>query len=158
VLLILLTAQSLWNGSTALERNRLNAGFTKTELVDLTSWCRDNLSPDAVLLIHDAGYISHATDFRLVDFVGLKTPSSVHLHRSITWPTCGLGRGQAVHEIALGAHPDYLVMLQGWNRIYKITQSLRTRGWRLDEVRRPDGGEGYSVYRLGVPSITGTSR
>jgi hypothetical protein len=156
--LILVAAQSIWNGSSALETNRANSKFTQMELDALAAWCRDNLPSDAVLLVHDVGYISHATDFRLVDFVGLKTPSSVGFHRSITWPTSGQGRGEAVHEIALGSRPDYLVMLSGWDEIYNITDSLRARGWRLDEVRRPQREEGYSVYRLGIPVSTGMSR
>jgi hypothetical protein len=156
--LILVAAQSIWNGSSALETNGANSKFTQMELDGLAGWCRENLPSDAVLLVHDVGYISHATDFRLVDFVGLKTPSSVRLHRSITWPTCGQGRGEAVHEIALGSRPDYLVMLKGWDEIYNITDSLRSRGWRLDEVRRPNVEEGYSVYRLSAPTSAGTSR
>ncbi|MGH9461247.1 MAG: hypothetical protein ACRD1X_08510 [Vicinamibacteria bacterium] len=99
--LILVAAQSIWNGWSALETNRANSKFTQMELDALAGWCRENLQPDAVLVIHDVGYTSHATDFRLVDFVGLKTPSSVGFHR----PTCGQGRGQAVQRDRAGIAP-----------------------------------------------------
>ena len=62
--------------------------FTQHELKGAADWCLDNLSPSSILLVHDTGYIAYATSFRLVDFVGLKTPSSVHYNKTITWPSC----------------------------------------------------------------------
>ena len=151
VMLVLLAAQSISNGAAAWNQNKLNARFTEAELEGMAAWSRNHLPRDAVLLVHDVGYISHATDFRLVDFVGLKTPSSVHFHRTMTWPSCGEHRGQAVHQIALLGRPGYLVMLQGWDRIYRITDSLRSQGWRVDEVRSPHETHAYRIYRLGLP-------
>ncbi len=123
--------------------------FTRTELAPLADWCRHHLPPDARVLVHDAGYIAYGTRLHLIDLVGLKTPSAVEFHQRFTVPTCGAGRGEAVHQIALRTHPDYLVVLRAWDGIYRITESLRARGWQLDPRYGRD--RQYVVYKLTPP-------
>jgi hypothetical protein len=135
--------------SARWEAHLNNRRFTSGELAVVADWCNRNLPPDATLLVHDAGYISYATRFRLTDMVGLKTPGNIPFHVNGTWRTCGAGRGAAVAAIAREQHPDYLVMLRGWDRIYRITDGLRAAGFRLDELRHVR--EGYEVYRLTPP-------
>jgi hypothetical protein len=150
--LALATGESALRLPRAWETARQNRRFTQAELHGVAEWCSTNLPEGATLLIHDAGFISHATNFNLVDFVGLKTPSSVDYHRRLTWPTCGTQRTLAVHEIARDQRPDYLVMLEDWDRIYRITRGLEERGWRLISLRGGDGdGPAYQVYRLEPP-------
>jgi hypothetical protein len=128
---------------------RATLRFTGDELDGVARWCREYLPPDATLLVHDIGYISYATPFRLVDFVGLKSPAAREAHRRWTWPACGgMGRSAAVAAIAADARPGYLVMLQGWDGVYQFTAGLRALGWGLVPVR-PEGD--YRVYRLVPP-------
>ncbi len=148
-LLVVAVDQSALEARARWAEHRANCRFTRTELAPLADWCNHHLPPGARILVHDAGYIAYGTRFELVDLVGLKTPPSVGFHQRYTVPTCGPGRGEAVHQIALRTHPDYLVVLRGWDGIYRLTISLRARGWRLDEVY--GAGRQYVVYRLTPP-------
>jgi hypothetical protein len=121
-------------------------GFTAVELDGVATWARDNLPPTATLLVHDAGYISYVTDFRLVDLVGLKTPSNVHYHKDLTWKSCGARRGDAIDQIALESKPAYAVLLRGWDRAFRISDALRRHGWSVTRVR--EAPLGYDVFRL----------
>lgn len=114
----------------------------------VATWANANLPATATLLIHDAGYISYATKFRLVDFVGLKTLSSIEMNRRYTYGRCGAGPALAVSEIARQAKPDYLVMLDDWDGVFRVTAGLRSLGWGLDEVNH--SGD-YRVFRLTRP-------
>jgi hypothetical protein len=108
--------------------------FTRHQLTDLANFCNRSFSPDTRLLIHDAGYISFATQFELVDLVGLKTPAAVAYNRAITYPTSGYYRSVAISRLALDTHPQYLVVLNAWDRIFRISDGLRQNGWTLDRV------------------------
>ncbi len=121
---------------------------TRVELAGVANWCNLNLPSNSRLLIHDAGYISYATRFEMLDLVGLKTPSNIAFHRDLTYPSSGKRRGLAINAAALRAQADYLVVLDLWNGIFDITNSLKANGWRLDPVRT----EGiYRVYKLTKP-------
>ena len=150
VILVLATFQSLL---LFLPRYRFHLQeilFTKRELAGVAAWCNANLPPQAKLLIHDAGYISCATKFRMIDCVGLKTPSSIPFHARITEPSKGEERGIAVHQIALLNKPDYLIMLDKWDGFFKITAGLRQNGWKLTPLRGNETGlkRYYEVYSL----------
>lgn len=127
---------------------------TRYELAGVAAWCDKNLPPESRLLIHDAGYISYATRFQMEDLVGLKTPSNITFHRDLTYPTNGAQRATAIHAAALRARADYIIVLDLWDGIFKITDGLRHYGWRLDPVRT----EGiYRVYRLSRVQSTPTA-
>jgi hypothetical protein len=127
-------------------------GYTQS-LVAVSDWSNHHLPSGATLLIHDAGYISYATRFRLVDFVGLKTPSSIAFNRTYTYGTCGIGRALAVAEIARMAKPEYLVMVKDWDRGFRITEGLTALGWHLDELSKGESyDDSYSLYRLTPPT------
>lgn len=114
----------------------------------LSEWSNHHLPSNTTLLIHDAGYISYATRFHMVDIVGLKTPSSINTNRTYTYNTCGMGRALAIREIARSGKPDYLIVVRDWNRIFHITQDLALSGWQMEEVF---ANEYYGVYRLTPP-------
>ena len=78
--------------------------YTRRKSAGMADWVNENLSPDAKILIHDAGYIAFATPFQLIDMVGLKTPSSIPYHQRWTAPTNGAGRGEAIHQVALSSN------------------------------------------------------
>jgi hypothetical protein len=114
-------------------------------LSSVAVWSNANLPANATLLIHDAGYISYATKFHLVDFVGLKTPSSIEANRRYTYGHCGAGPALAVSEIARKAMPDYLIVTDDWDSAFRVTPGLRSLGWGLDEINH--SGD-YRVFRL----------
>ena len=145
--------QSSWRVPETLALARENRDFTRNELESLGRWTETNLPSDALLLVHDIGYLSFATHFELVDLVGLKNKTSSAMHRAYTWPSCGDQRYAAIHRTAVRTLPDYLIVLQGWDAIYGIVTGLSRTGWRLHELRGPMSDEqgAYHVFRLEPP-------
>ena len=117
-------------------------------LSSVAGWSNAHLPASATLLIHDAGYISYATKFRLVDFVGLKTLPSIELNRRYTYGRCGAGPAVAISEIARRARPDYLIVTGDWDGAFRVTPGLRSLGWSVDEINH--SGD-YRVFRLTPP-------
>ncbi|SPB17195.1 hypothetical protein NOV72_04399 [Caballeronia novacaledonica] len=127
--------------------------LTAREYVSLAKWVNTNLPPDATLLIHDAGYLSYATSFRLVDLVGLKTPRNVVYHRACTAPTEGKDRRLAVSSIAMTSGATYAVIMQDTAGFWSsLARDLESTGWHLREVRAPAIRRGYAVYALTPPA------
>jgi hypothetical protein len=121
------------------------------ELRQIVAWAEANLPGGARVLVHDAGAISTVARIRVVDLVGLKTPASIDAHRRWTWPSCGVERGRAVDEIARATIPDYFIVLDRWDAIFRFTSDLERWGWRLTLVKHPSGLErSYLVYRLAL--------
>jgi len=90
----------------------------------------------------------------MVDLVGLKTAAAVPLHRQLTYPSAGADRHKAINLLARQTNPDYLVVLNGWDGMFRITKGLESDGWQLDRVRRPNELDPralqlhYAVYRM----------
>jgi hypothetical protein len=116
-----------------------------------------NLPKESVVMIHDAGYVSYAARFQLVDLVGLKTPVATEIHKAITFPSAGMLRGDAVAKIATMFQPRYLVALQDWDDGSQLTAGLRSRGWTVDELyagramSRTPAYLIFHLYRLAPP-------
>lgn len=121
---------------------------------NITQWCQQNLPKNAIILIHDAGYLAFTTHFHLVDMVGLKTPSSVYYHQHISVPTEGKGRNLAIGEICKKNHVQFIVIEKNWEKSFKITPGLKLQGWQLDTLY-PHTEEvfSYAVYRITAPPI-----
>lgn len=147
VLLGVALVQSAIEFSGRWDRYLATRDFTTGALASVAGWAHENLPADSKLLIHDAGFISYATDLRMVDLVGLKTPRVIHFHEELTKPSGGKLRGEAINRIALQERPRYLIVLNGWDGIFHITDALRSHGWRVDLMRPGD----YSVYSLTPP-------
>jgi hypothetical protein len=147
-LAILLLAQALLFAPLRWHEHQQGRAFTVRELEGVASWCRDNLAPGSVLLIHDAGYIAWAAPFRMADLVGLKTPSSIQDHQDLTLPSRGAQRPVAMARIASRSRATHLVVLSTWGAIFQITQGLSSQGWTVDPLRTT--GE-YRVFRLAPP-------
>ncbi len=144
-LLLLCLAQSCWRAPDFWARHQAFCGFTRHDLAGTAAWCRAHLPPGSTLLIHDAGYLSYATRFRMVDLVGLKTPGSVTAHRALTHPSEGCLRGAAVSRIALQTRADYLLVLSGWGQTHGLASGLRAQGW---DVRLLNDQYAYYIYAL----------
>jgi hypothetical protein len=134
-----------------LEHHASTVGFTRTELAPLATWIEANTPVDAVLLVHDVGYVARGSHRRMVDLVGLKSPSSVEVHRRITLAGCGRERSVAISEIAKASDATHLVVLDGWERAFSIAAGLRANGWTVKQLR--DGA--YKVYRILPPIPAG---
>jgi hypothetical protein len=121
--------------------------FTKNELEPLAIWTKANIPADQTILIHDAGYIAHFTNFRLVDFVGLKTPTAITFHKQLTNPSSGQKRIDAIEIIAKQAKAHYLIMRDGWEDSFGVARELKARGWTVEMIR-PGA---YQTYRIEEP-------
>lgn len=117
------------------------------ELVALQEWIDANIPSDAVILSHDAGAVS-MTARRVVDLVGLKTPSSADEHRRSTWPTCGAEREIAMRRIAERSAAQYLVVTRGWDQIFHIRETVPI----TQKLWGSTGPNAYAVYRIAPPS------
>jgi hypothetical protein len=107
----------------------------------------DMLIPQgAVVLVHDAGALSVYTSHKLVDMVGLKTPSSIAVHRDLTWSSGGKLRAAAVSKIAEANNATTLVTLNEWDGIFGIASGLRAEGWQLTPLR--ENASGYAIYTM----------
>ncbi|MEQ1728189.1 MAG: hypothetical protein ABL982_07380 [Vicinamibacterales bacterium] len=118
----------------------------------VAKWLNAN-APDAVVLVHDAGFLSEFTRTRLVDLVGLKTPRAAALHRSITGPSAGADRPEAIHRLACETRPDFYVAWNQWETRFELTSGLQKYGWSTtpvmsNEVASPNGPQRVSLYRL----------
>jgi hypothetical protein len=108
---------------------------------------------DETILIQDAGAISEFSHRRAVDFVGLKTPSSIDDHARDTWPSCGRDRTRAIATIARRARATYVLITTPWNNAFRLTDGLRAEGLALAPVwiqplRDHGAGYGYQLYRI----------
>lgn len=147
-LLVAALVQSYWRAPDFWAQHQTNCGFTRHDLAGTATWCNAHLPPDSTLLIHDAGYIAYGTRFRLVDLVGLKTPSSVAAHRLLTHPSGGALRGAAVSRIARAGHANYLLVLWTWERDSHLAAGLRDEGW---DVHLVNDRYAFHVYALRPP-------
>lgn len=126
--------------------------FTRNELAPIAEWAAHHLTSQDVVLIHDAGYISTIGKAKLIDLVGLKTPSSVDVHKRYTWELCGRNI-KALDVIATKNQANYFIVLDGWDQIFGLTASLRLSGWKLDLLAtRANGYGAYKIYRLNKPN------
>lgn len=121
------------------------------ELADVAEWARDNLSEDARVLIHDAGYIAYATDFHLTDMVGLKAPASIEQHRRWTAPSGGHDRHEAIARIAADSKPTHAIILKDGGFWGELATSLERHHWELRPLRVPADDFGYVIYHLTPP-------
>ncbi len=121
----------------------------KTQLLGLRDWCLQHLPAGSKIAVHDAGAISWETPFVLTDLVGLKSPKSVEFHKQYTFPSRGKARSKAINSILLESHADYLILIEGWDKLYHFSEDLTAEGWRL-EALRPNKPI-YQVYGISPP-------
>ncbi len=110
-------------------------------------WVNKNLSPQAVLLVQDAGKISLIGQNPLVDLVGLKSHFVVDIHRDKTYAQCGLN-SDVMDALATQSRASYIILLTEWNKVYNITTLLQQAGWRVDRADSDRGNSFYQVYKI----------
>ena len=104
------------------------------------------LSPESVVLIHDAGLLAWAEPrVKLVDVVGLKSPASQKWHRAYTTRICGWDK--ALDAIARETHATHLVALD-WGFWVCVKTNLERAGWKVTPVF----SEHDHLYRIEPPT------
>jgi len=121
--------------------------ISRFELAGVSEWISTHLPAEAILLVHDAGYISLKGTHTLVDLVGLKTPSSIEIHKNLTFRGCTRDP-LAIDLIARRNHVTHFVVLDEWDQIFHLTDALRATGWRLTRTDEERGPTRYKVYQL----------
>lgn len=96
----------------------------------------------STVLVHDAGVVAWRNPpVHLVDFIGLKTPSSIDVNRRKRVRECHWGL--AISEIAERAHAQYLVILES-PMFSCIASDLRQQGWRVESANQTR----LHIYRI----------
>ena len=116
---------------------------------ELVTWCQQNLPSDARLLVQDAGYVAYGSHFRVVDYVGLKTPEATALNREYTWASGGARRAEVIAALSVRENAQYLVVLSHDAPTNGLPGQLRALGWKLEALKTYGY---YAVYRLHPPS------
>jgi hypothetical protein len=150
VLLSLAAAQALILLPKHFTVYRTGIWMMTVEYADVASFCNEHLPPGSRILIHDAGYISYATKFPLTDMVGLKTPSSIEVHKQLTYLSKGQARSVAISKIAASSRANYLIVIGSWERMFHISDGLRSKGWIVEPVRVSNGSN-----PLGLSPVNG---
>ncbi|HEX9199870.1 MAG TPA: hypothetical protein VF865_09950 [Acidobacteriaceae bacterium] len=117
--------------------------------VEGTKWCQQHLAPGTSILVHDAGYLAYSTDFRTIDFVGLKTPAAIAINRQYTWASGGRDRAEAVSKIASESGSRYLILNSHWGPVVSLPDELRSLGWKLELLDSPGA---FRIYRITPPA------
>lgn len=134
------------NLPTAVLRAGELRAFTEEHRYPVAAWLDANTPTGARIMLHDAGYPGYAAHRQLIDFIGLKSPQNIAMHREITHRSCGEDRAAAIAAIMRSSHPDYLVLLNAWDAIYGFSAGLAQQGIVLRTVRADPAG--YSIYRV----------
>ncbi|MCR8724105.1 hypothetical protein [Frigidibacter sp. ROC022] len=121
------------------------------ENLSASLWVAQNVAPDDVVMVHDAGLISLHGRQPLVDLVGLKSPSSAKVHHDMTYAQCRRVP-QAISEIAGRAGAGYMIVTRDWNRIFRLTEALEATGWTVERADGERGDTLYQVYRIDQPA------
>jgi hypothetical protein len=116
---------------------------------EVTTWCQQHLAPGTSILVHDAGYLAYSTDFRTIDFVGLKTPSAIAVNRQYTWTSAGKDRALTVSKIASESGSRYLILNSHWWPVVSLPGELRSLGWKLELL---DTAGAFRIYRITAPA------
>jgi len=125
-----------------------NAGVEQVhDLFKIASWLEKRTDESDTILVHDAGYISIFGNYRLIDIVGLKTPSSIETHQRLTAPICNIRNALAIDEIARKSKPQYVIISEDWDRIFGISRSLELTNWKLSAVNDVAGLK-YKLFKV----------
>ena len=101
VVMVVLVVSFQWMGA---RQNAQDVVLIETQMVQTAQWINENISPDAVLAMHDIGAIGYFTKNPIVDLAGLVTPEVVPFIRDETRLITYLN----------STNVDYLVTFRNW--------------------------------------------
>lgn len=130
-----------------LNQFKNSISFTENENFTVGEWVKNNINKDDVIMIHDAGFISNVANNKLVDLVGLKTNTSAEINKETRWKACG-NDPRAIDIIAGTNNAKYFIVLNIWDDIFQLTNSLRYMGWDVNRVDMSRGDTAYKVYKI----------
>jgi hypothetical protein len=113
---------------------RLRANYSAMAMWHVGADAVAKLKPGSTVMVHDAGVVAwRKPPVRLVDFIGLKTPSTIpvlkkHRVRRCQW-------GAAISDIAARSRATHIVILES-PTFSCIVPDLRRRGWKLESANR----------------------
>ncbi|MFT4792588.1 MAG: hypothetical protein ACJAVR_001228 [Paracoccaceae bacterium] len=143
-------ALNLWSLASRVPADMRTTADARTAQYAQGTWVRANLDPARTLLVHDVGFVSWGTDQRLVDFVGLKTPGSIAVHRRLTGVQGIAALPEALDEILRGAEACAMLVLRDWNRWKRFAVGLRERGWTAQQISGEEMPR-YVAFRVTPP-------
>ncbi len=149
-LLLLAIAFGVFQSRDTWEKYEEGISISRIELAGVARWITSNLKEKDAILVHDSGYISLTGKQPLFDLVGLKTSSSILIHRQYTWGTCSRNPS-AIDKIARESGARFLVVFTDWDQIFRLTDSLRRMGWTVTRADRSRGRTRYEVYQITPP-------
>ena len=123
----------------------------------VAQWSQAHVPVGSTIILHDAGYMAFATNFHLIDMVGLKSAIAIPVHRRLTFPTAGAERGDAIVDIVEAANPrpQYLIDIKYWEVKFGILNSFEKRGWTLTPLyESPSPPDTPPLYIYRVYSLT----
>jgi hypothetical protein len=148
--LALSLAVNVWGTVGRVDLDMTRAEGARRYNEQRAAWVRANLDPAQPLMVHDIGHLSRATDQRLVDMVGLRTPTSIDtLWRTVATRGVG-GIPDALDEIARRGEVCTMLVISRWNRWMRFAQGLRERGWEVVDISG-DIRSGLDAFRLTPP-------
>ena len=118
-------------------------------VVAAANWCNTHLPPSAVILVHDAGYMAVATQFHLIDLVGLKTPATIYYQQKYFLDGCKMQRGAATAAVIHRYHPDYMITLPEWEQGFGVMRNRERLGWSAKLLYKTSA-EGYRIYKVKI--------
>lgn len=151
ILLIFVTIHSAFgiNDTWRIYLDGLN--ISRVQLKGASDWVNINIPPDKTIMVHDVGFISLLGENPLVDIVGLKTPSSIEVNKIQTWILCARNPN-ALDQIARNNSASYFIVLDTWDQLFGLTQSLKLIGWQVVRVDAYRGNTMYKIYSITPPS------
>jgi hypothetical protein len=152
IALIISLLFAVTNFQDVLTTYKNQVSFSRTELASVAHWVAKNVSKKSIVLVHDAGYISLFGSQPLLDIVGLKNQSSELVHEKFSLAHCIGPDSHAIDDIARKNHANYFVVLDEWDRLFKLTQSLKYYGWKVTRVDSDRGKTHYKVYEIIPPN------
>lgn len=119
----------LWFGFVAARQNANDVYWIESEMVGTAKWVQKNISPDALLAVHDIGALGYYVPNPIIDLAGLVTPDVVPFIRE---------SGRLI-EYLDARSADYLIVFPGqYPRLTADRVPLFTSGLEFDLLQFDD--------------------
>jgi len=148
IVLAILALWSVVTGIVTWAQSPTEYRIARAQMVEVV---RRDVPTDAVIMVHDAGYLPWQLPGRkLVDVVGLKSPNGIGWSEALR--AAPADRARQIVRTAERYKPGYFVVLAHELFWEDLDDSLVAAGWSLVPVAdgRPNG---YTIYRMTQPVL-----